>query len=310
MNITEISDQLPNVEHQIPEWARSLAVLGEKLVELVDQEKPHRLTLALCLPCMPYAAAFIGIGVVKKRFSGLSCISHKERLESLVGDWVSIEKGNQTRVGILEFDSGDNTFQIKIQKHGLWELLDEKDWPQVMPTGRDFNPNRRLSQRQKEKVENQNRSISILSDLFSYDLWEAALERSGKIFTIYGNKTRLNQELSESLFEENEASLGKVLRPEGHPDYGESFHCALESSRYAMPEGQGELVILEAGRTLPDQLAASHHLHRVVLLARNAADYEECAGLMMKQSSLRISKDPMLDLKLPSSIGILSFYHK
>lgn len=305
-----ISEPLPHVANEIPDWACSLVALGEKLVELVDEKQTHRLTLALCLPCMAYAAAFTGIGMVKKRFSGSSCNSHKERLESLKGEWVSLKKGNKTDVGILEFDAEDNTFQIRLEKHGLWRLIDEQDWPLVRPTGRDFNPNRRLNQQQKEKVEDQNRAISILGNLLSCNLWGAALDKSGRIFSIYGNKTRLTQELSESLFEESEASLGKILRPEGHSDYGESFHCALESSRAAMPEGQGELVILEGGRTLPDQLAASRHLHRVVLLARNAADYEDCAGLMMAQASLRISKDPVFDLKFPSSIGTLSFYHQ
>lgn len=266
--------------------------------------------MALCLPCMAYAAAFTGVGVIKKRFSASSCDSQRERLKSLLGNWVSITISDKTEVGILEFDPRADAFEIKLEKHGLWKVVDEKDWSSIRPIGRDFNPNRRLSQRQKNKVEDQNRSISTLSDLFDCNLWETVLDKSGRLFSIYGNKTRLNRELTEPLIEGKEASLGRILRPEGQSDYGESCHCSLESNRSAMPREEGALVIIEGGRNLPDQLAASRHLHRVVLLARNAADYEICAGCMMSEASLKATERPVININFPPAMGMISFFHR
>jgi hypothetical protein len=297
-------------KNTIPVWAEALTSLGERFAALTADQSARRLTLALCLPCFDFAAAFLGIGILKVRLAASSAESQKDRMASLVGQWVSFEGKRKTNVGILEFCENKKRFMIKLEKHGLWTVLDEEDWGRVRPTGREFNPNRRLSHRQTEKITDQNRSISTFSDFFAFDRWGAALDNSGLIFSIYGNKSRMNQELSESLFPDDEASLGKIIRPEAHPDYGESFHCTLEASRASMPDDDAALVIIEAGRALPDQIAESRHLNRVVLLARNAADYDDCAAVMMEQSSLRITGDPALDIPLPGSIGVLPFYHR
>ncbi len=303
-------------KHTIPLWAEVLTSLGEKFAALAADQPARRLTLVLCLPCFDYAAAFLGIGILKVRLAVSSAESQKDRMTSLVGQWVSYEgkfslkSKRKTDVGILEFCKSDKIFMIKLEKHGLWTVLHEEDWDRVRPTGRDFNPKRRLSHRQTEKIEDQNRSISTFSDLFTFDLWGTALNNSGLIFSIYGNKTRLNHELSESLFHKDNASLGKIIRPEGHPDFGDSFHCSLETSRSPMPVDDESLVIIEAGRALPDQIAGSKHLNRIVLLARNTADYADCAALMMEQSSLRIGGNPALDIQLPASLSVLTFYHR
>lgn len=297
-------------KHTIPIWAEALTSLGEKFAALTADQPSRRLTLVLCLPCFNYAASFLGIGILKARLAVSSVESQKERMTSLVGQWVSFDGKQKTDVGILEFCKSDKIFMIKLEKHGLWTVLDEEDWDRVRPTGREFNPNRRLSHRQTEKIEDQNRSISTFSDLFTFDLWGTALNNSGRIFSIYGNKARLNHELSESLFPNDDASLGKIIRPEGHPDYGDSFHCALETSRSPMPLDDDSLVVIESGRALPDQIAGSRHFNRLILLARNTNDYADSAALMMEQSSLRMEGDPVLDIQLPTSISILKFYHR
>jgi hypothetical protein len=295
----------------IPIWAKTLTALGERFAILAADHKSPRVTLALCLPCIDYAAAFLGIGILKARLSASSIVSQKDRLDSLLGQWVIFKGTRQTDVGILEFCPASNSFKIRLEKHGLWTVLEEQYWDRVRPTGREFNLNRRPGHKQVEKIEEQNRSISILSDLFEFNFWGGALEKSGSFFSIYGNKTRVNQELSEPLSRNFRASLGELLRPEGYLNYGETFHCTLETNRTPISDdGETALVLIEAGRSLPDQIAKSRNLNRVVLLARNAAVYQYCAEIMMQQSSLRTGACPALDIELPDSLEILSFHHR
>jgi hypothetical protein len=296
--------------NQIPYWAETLIEIGEQFVLGLSRAPSRPQTLALCLPCINYAAAFLGIGLLKAGSTHKLEESHQKRLESLLGCWVSYTKMKLTSIGILEFCEVTAKFKIRTQKHGLWDMLNTEDWILVRPIGREFNPNRRLNKQQITKILSQNQSLHEFSEVFGFDLWKPALEKSGCIFSMFGNKTRLHQELTQPLFPGYNSSLVDILRPEGHLDYGQSFHCTVVANRSTMPDTIGALVIIEAGRALPDQIAQSKHLNRILLLPRNSADYEQCAGLVMEEFSLRQEDSPQIQGKLPESLRSLQYYHR
>jgi hypothetical protein len=45
-------------------------------------------------------------------------------------------------------------------------------------------------------------------------------------------------------------------------------------------------------------------------LPRNSADYEQCAGLVMEDFSLRQEDSPQIQGKLPESLRSLQYYHR
>jgi hypothetical protein len=299
--------------NEIPSWAASLVAIGEKTAATVDGQPLRGLTIALCLPRIDYAAAFVGIGMVKRRFPCNPTASQEGRMKNLLGKWVSFGSGPNAVVGILAWCSVEKTFEIKTKVNkGVTELheIAPEYWASVRPVGRELNAGRCLSNRQIQKIEEQNSSISTLSRLLGCDLSEPALGRSGSIFSIYGNKTRLNQELSDSLFADEEACLGKVLRPRGHADYEDSFHCAIEGHQSEIPDDEATILIIESGRSLPDQLAASRKFNRVVLLGRNSVNYDECAAQVMEEFTMLQADGPEPDPELPESIRYLAFYHR
>ena len=296
----------------LPEWGTALVKLGGQFASKVRQNPSRRITIALCLPCLDYAAAFVGLGIIGKPNDTSSGDSMEERMKGLLGKDVSFKVGDRTLVGVLSWCSMERVYQIEVKRKnlatGLYEI--EPDcWAKVHPVGRELNRNRRLSPRQVQAIADQNSTIGKIGLMTGCDLWEPVLGESGKIFSVYGNKSRITREISESLFPAKSICLEKILRPEGFTGCDDSYHCAVESGRSAIDGEEGAMVIIEGGRTLPDQLAASRRFNRVILIERSAANYEDSAAAVMEQASLRIDENSGIEVQLPGSIRILSFCH-
>ena len=307
----------PEVNHQqtfeIPLWAANLVAVGEKIGAVADEEKERRLTVTLCLPRVDYAAVLLGLGIVRQHFNSSSPRYDEERMKSLIGHYVSFESDARTIVGFVEYCEIFKDFKVTCYKResaAFSIVLSQNDWAKVKPTGRDFNPKRRVGNGQIRGIKEQNLSISMLSRLTGCEFSEAFLRDCGCLFTIYGNKTRIDLELSGSLFEGEEACLEKILRPKGHVEYEDSFHCSIEGHKSKMDHFNDTMVIIESGRSLSDQLAATQKLNRIILLGRNSVNYDECAAQVMETFANRRASGPESSPDLPASIRCLSFYHQ
>jgi hypothetical protein len=317
MNITEIGETETDEEDyapapELPPVALALVSLGAEISSLA-KEHDSRFTVSLCMPCVDYAASLIGLGIVKDRIAAPIAGSAENRLTPLLGEWVSFEKNGFTHVGILELCPVESTYQIRTSNkkgHTLWVVPEADGLDFVQPTGREFNPNRRLSQNQVHKVHSQNDTIVTFGDLLECDLRESALTESGELFCIYGNKARIFNELECPMFDNDEGYLGKVLRPKEDSSNENSFHCSIQSSRNPITKEPGEIIFIEASRSLPDQLASSRHLNRVILLGRNMPEYNNLAGQILQEKSLGNGNSPNLKTSLSHSIKVFSFFQR
>ena len=297
---------------ELPPVALALVSLGVEIASLANANE-LRFTIVLCLPFVDYAASLIGLGLIKERLALPNTESAEDRLHTLIGQWVSFKKNGATHVGILEHCPIDRTYEIRVSKkqgQTLWEVPAADQLHLVQPTGREFNPNRKLSQNQVHKVHRQNDAIITFGNLLECDLRESALTESGDLFSIYGNKARIFNELDLPMFANDEGYLGKVLRPMEDISYENSFHCSIQSSRNPITKEPGEIIIIEASRSLPDQLVSSRHLNRMILLGRNMPEYNDLAGLIHQEKSLGSGNGPNLKTSLTPSIKILSFYQR
>lgn len=293
----------------LPRWSHCLVSVGERISDLTNQERDRRATVALCLPCVDFAAAFLGLGIIKSHFGDAPIQSSREQLNSLIGQGVIYNKGKKTCVGTLAFSPNCGRFKVELKKN-LCEMLDENDWPYIRPTGKVYGGKRRLHKDQVERIAGQTHSITTLRRLLRCRLGHAAPSSSGLIFSVYGNKARLFQELRGSLFPNGDVTPASILRPKGHPDYDEYFHCDIHANRQPIIDENEAILILEASRNLADQLAASRSRNRIVLLGRNSVDYQDSAHVVQQASSVGRSEVPSIDVKLLPSIKLMKFYHQ
>jgi hypothetical protein len=309
--IVEEEEYIPPPE--LPPVALALVSLGVEISSMAN-DVDSRFTISLCMPCVDYAATLIGLGIIKDRLSDSNESVCEDRLGSLIGKWVSFTKKNKkTCVGILERceDTGGYLIKITNKKHQtLWQMPGLDELHLIRPTGRDYNPNRRLSRSQVGKVHVQNSSLLVFGGLIDCDLGKSSFSKLGELFCIFGNRARLLAELDLPAFANGEGYLGKVLRPRGEVSSGDLYHCSIESARHPISEKEGQIIIIEASQLLSDHLVSSRHLNRVILVGRNMPDYDKYICQIIQEQSIGGGSGPNLTVSLTPSIISHSFYQK
>lgn len=304
---------------------------GELISRNAKETADRKLTVALCLPRVDYAGVFLGLGIMKAHCTSGNSDSEQERLKQLIGKWVSFEGPRKTVVGILEHCEDSKEFSIreysripkeesmteeawrnfqppKVTK--AWTVLMPTQYSKVHPTGRTFNEERRVGTNQVESVVSQNHSLSTLSKLLGVNFAEAYSETTKTPFCIIGNKSRIQNELSEPTFENDSTCLAEILRPQCLPKYGDSSCCNILSARAFSTDGSPSVVIAEGSRNLADTLVSSRSSNRIILLGRNSPAYEESVESLMDEFSIRKNEAPEIKFESLSAIITLPFYHK
>jgi hypothetical protein len=315
------------------EWATTLIALGQFLAEIKGATLARKSTFALCLPRIDYAAAFFVTGIIKQSHQGEPVHDQLARLQKLKGRWVSFVEGGRTGVGLLEKVPEDIRDQCKILHYkkklpdfesmteeerkryvpprsgGLWSLLRADKWSSIKPVGRDFDSHKGARSNQVVKATKQSSRIQAFNRYFSTDLGDEILSSRRSHVWIYGNATRIHSEVFETLIPNEDLRLAEILRPDSHAEYAASAHCSIAAGKSISLEADS-MVVLEAGRCLADQLAATERCHRTILLGRNSPSYDESAQLVMDAYARRHADDaPQPDLSCPISIKYLFFYH-
>ena len=305
---------------------------GERHSRAAVERPESRLTLALCLPRLNYAAAFIGLGIIKSKLPIAKVETQEERLQDLVGKWVSFSsETGPIKVGILEYCEVGKRYKLQIYKRkvpapdsmseerwrkysppksdAMWLWIEQKNYSQIHPTGKKFNTAKRVSKTQVKKIKSETASISNLSELFGCDLSAPLISDSELLFSIHGNKQRVHEEISNSLYEWKETRLEEVIKPKQRaPEMG-IFHCDVTSIKEEMPANEKTIVIIEADRHLPDRLVASRKFNRIIILGRNAASYDEGAASLMQEFDIRCGDCDQFHNEV-SAIKFLSFFQK
>lgn len=327
----EISNKTLSVEH-LPNWAYNIIAAGELVAKKINEDADKKVTLALCLPRADYAAVFLGLGIMKAHCTSSNSNSEQERLKQLVGKWVSLEGSNKkATVGILEHCEERKEFSIRLYSRipkeesmtedewknfqppkitKAWRVLVPKHYSSVQPTGRTFNEKRRVGKNQLESVVSQNHSISTLNKLLGTNFVEAYPEMSKNPFCIIGNKSRIQNELTDPIFGNDATCLAEILRPGCLPKYSDSHCCDILSARAFNADASPSIVIAEGSRNLADTLVSSRGSNRIILLGRNSPAYEESVESLLDEFSIRKTDAPEIKFESSTAIISLPFYHK
>jgi hypothetical protein len=83
------------------EWVTAFFAFGQFLADK-QPTLARKTTLALCLPRINYAAAFLALGVIKRSHHGEPVDTQLARIGKLKGCWVSFVEGGRAGVGLLE----------------------------------------------------------------------------------------------------------------------------------------------------------------------------------------------------------------
>jgi len=316
----------------IPSWPGALVNLGEELFSLSCKDPERRITLAVCLPRVDYAGLFIGLGILTGRTKATQTSDFEKKMAALRGKYVIFQPlTGRNKAGILNFSESTGNYSVRhfnkktpnfedlpLEKRLRYRppavassstILHRADWEHVHPAGKSFNPTRRVSRTEVERICTQLSKLSKLASLFSSSILLNGPDGGKSVFTLVGNRTRLLSEMSADLLPANEACLEGVLRPQGNPNYAESFNCKIDTCRSFLLGGAEGVLVFEATRHLGDHLVASRNHCRVILLARNSADYEDCAGQIIEQRTLVNRENPAVQTELPLSIRYLAFFH-
>jgi len=313
----------PESSDSLPPWAMDLISLGECFLNLTRVHEDRRLTLALCLPRVEFAAAFLGLGILKMMTNEQMLPSQEEhRIRGLLGEWVTFQGTKRKPViGQLEYFENEKKYKIRepVKQNdkkkigassGLLHVLRTQDFDKVQRAGRSYNQNRRVGSNQFRKVISQNNSLSVLGKMLTCELEHLQSQPPGDVFNIYGNRSRIDSDMLQSLMLGQNVCLADALRPSSLRDYEESHRCQVFPARSVLPEDGACIVIIEGSRGLPDQLSATSNSNRIILLARNSPCYEECVDSVLDRYRLRkgdLSEPIMVNSKLIIS---RAFFHK
>lgn len=299
----------------MPQWPVALANLGKAVFSAAEDHTCPPFTIALCVPRLDFAAVFIGVGIISKYLAVAEFSSEEQRIKDLVGQHVVFDTGIGKKIaGRLEYSDTCRDYKIceydrpkSYKSSYAAHVLETKDWKGVRPVNCEFSLERRVSRTQIARLSKRLSCLDLLGPIFGLPLEETATD-SACLFTIFGNKSRLHDELHQNLEEGTPSSLLGILRPQSLQEFESSFRCKLESRGSRMFDGGG-IVIAEASRSLGDVLLSSRRKHRVVLLGRNSADYEECSSIVLDAFGRRKDLMPSLTSDLPQAARSLTFYH-
>jgi hypothetical protein len=191
----------------------------------------------------------------------------------------------------------------------LWTVLHTKDWPFIMPIGREFNEARRVGSHQIERIVNTNESISNQSKFFDFDFSKLNISNNKSIFDIYCNKSRINREISESLSSDSDAIPSEILKPKESNFDKSTNYCEIKSNKIELNSIRGSIMLIESGNLLSDHLFQSRKFHRVILLGRNMPNYQESAHLITQEYGISTQDIKIKRFNKPE-INVLAFLKK
>jgi hypothetical protein len=306
--------------NELPKWPIALANLGKNAFAASEKKETPPFTIAICTPRINFAALFIGVGMISKYLEAAESQSEKERISELVGKKVIFELENGKKIaGRLEYCEIKKNFRIceynitkkKKLKPGesvsRSQILREKDWETVRLADFEFSLERPVSPAQLKETCKRTFDFDSLGQIFGVPCNTVAGGTKCN-FTVIGNKSRLLDEINENIRGDSSSSFRDLLRPQNLPEYASSFRCKIESRGNQISNDAG-IIIAESSRTISELLYESRSMHRILLLGRNLADYEEASGLILEAYGRRKNTEINLFSELPEAFRYLAFHH-
>jgi hypothetical protein len=313
-------------------WIDYLVEIGQFIASIAKDSENNNVTVVLCLPRVDYAAAFIGVGIIKASHVENRVSANEVPLHQWIGNWVTFENNDGTNiVGVLEYCKDRSEFKIRHYKRkipnlanmtleeraaymppqsgGLWDILQKSDWSRVTPIGREFNEGRRVGSHQINRVINTNKSIANISKFLDFDFSKLNISTNKTIFDIYCNKSRITMEISDSLSSDSDAILSEILKPKESNLDTSTHYCEIKSNKIELNSIRGSIMLIESGNLLSDHLVQSRRFNRVILLGRNMPNYQESAHLITQERCRSAHDIDIKKFKKPE-IKVLAFATK
>ena len=320
---------------KLPNWASDFLEIGRRFADDSDFLSPEfKITIALCVPRLNFVANLLALGMLDWRSEKRDDPNDLRFYQGLIGKWVAFKnKQNKLFKGIVRSvpNSGeDNTGELfnthieiiihqgdpdgksKLISSSHW--VDPKYWHTIQPIADPGNlslaTNKTFGKGSKRSIKEK----QIVQELFEGVQADWITDVNAIVGTILGNKKRLTEELSEPLPLLNSGlslSLRSIIRPSGQSEFEGSTHFRIVSGS----KGKGsqlidcKYAILEASRSIHDQIKLTRELSRVVILDRSSHGYKEMAEAVLENHRNR-KEDFLFDFKInPVSVTILSYVH-
>jgi hypothetical protein len=285
----------------MPNWAISLTEIG-RFMDVRRSQNAHLPTvIGVCLPRIDYAALFIGLGILLGARDGPSSHASPEmdRLKKMLGAAVAYQKNERTHLGILEsIDEGDNTAtivernsqkpKIKTNSSFIPEVREQRftiqvrqcDWAKIHASVTPFDLEKGATKRQTGKAATQHSHNITIASVFSQEVADRIGSSDKPMATAYVEKQRFSEECSGTILGTTAGQIlaGDALNTESQRE-GSGIQVCTASS--AIAADCADLLVIEAGRRLGDQLAELGGRKAIVLLARNRAGYKESAANLL-----------------------------
>jgi hypothetical protein len=322
----------------LPPWAQALVEMGFAFARGVEALSQSNATLAVCLPRIEFAALFTALGVIGWRIGKADPKEGLERLRAMLGTWISFEVGGAFKVGRLEHVPEDEKGPVRILESkgkkppnfddmsleerkkytppkscGVWHLVEPRWWSTIKPVGREFNEARGARAGQIKQVAVTARNTGAVERLLGLGAEHWLLTSQERPVCIFGCKSRLDAELKEDIpladnSEKNKMSA--LLRPAGCQEYAASSHVRIETCAKIGSVASESVCIIEAGRSLEDNLRGSSENNRIILFGRHAPSYEQIAQAVQNAFYCRKAEFVIDSVNTPIQIKFVSFIHK
>ena len=282
----------------IPSWARTLTEIGSFMAVDGSQTNARPSVIGVCLPRIDYAARFVGVGILFGPRGGRADENPPEvsRLKKMLGTAVAYRKNEKTRLGILEsINEGEKTAMIverskkadpsndgipDVRERRFTIEVKESDWPKIHVSGTSFDLEKGATKRQTGRAATQHSHNITIATVFSQAVADRISLSEDPLAAAFVEKQRFADECTSTILGTSAGSIsaGDALNNDSQRE-GAGLRVFSASSPVA--EDCPELLILEAGRRLGDQLAQLAGRRAIVLLARNRAGYKEAAANLL-----------------------------
>ena len=296
-----------------PAWAQYLAKLGRFMSHDDGISFSNLPSLAVvCLPRIDYSSIFVAYGSLDalSNTDETDLSSQHHDLDMLLGKSVSylkIRASEQTvllgRLEYIDHAAGEVTLLTKINStsHERY-LISRNDWHWIRGTEVLFDIARGATNIQRQRAGEGYSEYQKIAKAAGHSLAAAATRIFAPYITVIGEKSRFIDEIASLNFNFKDTSISAQLLMNSETEACEYFrhsgrYIQLLASGRAPSEAHSSLLVIEAGRSLGDQLTQiSRDKRAIILVAANKRSHNDVVDLLAPMINFRGLHDSAPDL--------------
>ncbi|MBT64844.1 MAG: hypothetical protein CML13_16725 [Puniceicoccaceae bacterium] len=324
--------------NKLPVWAKNYIKIGRTFsCQTKSSPSNHPSTLALCIPKIDFAAAFIALGVTIDASEAFTANYNLEELKTMIGSWVSFQGRRSREIGMLKSVPESNTEMITVTmyKKKLPDLsklppekaraysppacksceaqLIEKLWHTIQPVVNSDNLELETGSRTRaHRIGSNHDRTKRIQSIFNSNQARWITGTSNIETTLIGNKARLTEEITTPIrFNDStdKTKLESIIRPVSNPSFKGTEHSSIISNSRLKSTDFDGIYIIEGGPNLHDALRATKDKNRIVLIERCSPSYYNCAATIREGYTERAADFDFSYSNPSNAIVTLGFKH-